>query len=106
MEFYDDPVKVDEYESMCEEYDGSELYNVLARHLVDGLTLLELGCGPGNDINFFHKKYTVTGSDLSDEFILRSKKKYHYIDWKSQYQYMILRQFTKKTLVCEIRIYI
>jgi len=76
MEFYDDPVKVDEYESMCEEYDGSKLYNVLARHLVDGLTLLELGCGPGNDINFFHKKYTVTGSDLSDEFILRSKKKY------------------------------
>ena len=31
MEFYNDPVKVDEYEKMCEEYDGSELYNVLEK---------------------------------------------------------------------------
>ena len=76
MEFYDDPVKVDEYEKMCEEYDGSEIYKVLGRHLVDGLTLLELGCGPGNDINILHKKYTVTGSDLSNEFILRNKNKH------------------------------
>ena len=39
MEFYDDPVKVDEYERMCEQYDGSELYKVLERHLEDDLTL-------------------------------------------------------------------
>ena len=76
MEFYNDPVKVDEYEKMCEEYDGSELYEVLEKHLADNLTLLELGSGPGNDINYLQKKYTVTGSDLSDEFLLRCKKKY------------------------------
>jgi len=76
MEFYNDPVKVDEYERMCEGYDGSELYDVLQRHLKDGLTLLELGCGFGADIDFLRKKYTVTGSDLSDEFLLRTKKKY------------------------------
>jgi len=76
MGFYNDPVKVDEYEKMCEEYDGSELYKVLEIYLADNSTLLELGSGPGNDIIFLQKKYTVTGSDLSDEFLLRCKKKY------------------------------
>ncbi|MFW2441000.1 MAG: class I SAM-dependent methyltransferase [Arenicellales bacterium] len=76
MEFYNDPVKVDEYEKMCDEYDGSDLYKVLERHLVDNSTLLEIGSGPGNDINYFQKRYTVTGSDLSDEFLLRGSKKY------------------------------
>jgi len=76
MEFYNDPVKVDEYEKMCDEYDGSELYKVLEKHLADNSTLLELGSGPGNDINYLQKKYTVTGSDLSDEFLLRCKKEY------------------------------
>lgn len=76
MEFYNDPVKIDEYEKMCDEYDGSELYKVLQKHLADNLSILELGCGPGNDINFLREKYLVTGSDLSDEFLLRCKKKY------------------------------
>lgn len=76
MEFYNDPIKVDEYEKMCVEYDGSELYEVLDKHLEDYSTLLELGSGPGNDINYLQKKYTVTGSDLSDEFLLRCERKY------------------------------
>ena len=76
MEFYNDPLKVDEYEKMCDEYDGSELYRVLSNHLKDNSTLLELGCGPGNDITNLQKKYSVTGSDLSDEFLQRCKKKF------------------------------
>lgn len=76
MEFYNDPIKVDEYENICEEYDGSELYAVLDKHLADNSTLLELGSGPGNDINYLKKKYSVTGSDLSDEFLIRCKKKH------------------------------
>ena len=76
MDFYNDPLKVDEYEKMCDEYDGSELYTLLESHLKENSTLLELGCGPGNDLNSLHKKYKVTGSDLSDEFILRCKEKY------------------------------
>ena len=50
MEFYNDPLKVDEYEKMCDEYDGAELYKILSNHLKENSTLLELGCGPGNDI--------------------------------------------------------
>ena len=81
MDFYNDPVKVDEYESMCDEYDGSELYRVLEKHLTDHSTLLELGSGPGNDIDHLKKTYTVSGSDLSDEFIIRCKKKHSDIDF-------------------------
>ena len=76
MNFYTDPVKVDEYETMCEEYNGSELYRVLDKHLTDNSTLLELGSGPGSDINYLKKKYIVSGSDLSDEFLIRCKKKH------------------------------
>lgn len=76
MNFYNDPEKVDVYEKMCEDYDGSEIYSVLKKHLAHHSTLLELGCGPGNDICFLDKDYTVTGSDFSDEFLMRCKKKY------------------------------
>ena len=39
-------------------------------------TLLELGCGPGNDINTLQNIYSVTGSDLSDEFLKRCKNRF------------------------------
>ncbi len=76
MNFYNDPAKVDQYEKMCEEYDGTELYAVLEKHLTEGASLLELGCGPGNDIRHFLDLYTVTGSDLSDEFLSRCRAKF------------------------------
>jgi cyclopropane fatty-acyl-phospholipid synthase-like methyltransferase len=77
MEFYNDPLKVNEYEEMCNEYDGTELYSVLSNHLKKDSSLLELGCGPGNDITYLKKYYTVTGSDLSDEFLKRCKKRFN-----------------------------
>lgn len=76
MKFYNDPSKVDEYEKMCEDYNGEDLYKVLAKHLKKDATLLELGCGPGNDIVNLRKEYAVTGSDLSDEFLQRCRKRF------------------------------
>ncbi len=76
MKFYNDPAKVDEYEKMCAEYNGEELYKVLAKHLKKEATLLELGCGPGNDVANLRKEYAVTGSDLSDEFLQRCRKRF------------------------------
>ena len=76
MNFYNDPEKVDEYEKMCAEYNGAELYSVLEKHLTEGTTLLELGSGPGNDIDYLRKRFDVTGSDLSDEFLSRCMSKY------------------------------
>lgn len=81
MEFYNDPKKVDEYEKMCNEYDGSELYEVLSKHLKENSTLLELGCGPGNDIPYLRNHYSVTGSDLSDEFLKRCKERFNDIQF-------------------------
>jgi len=42
MNFYNNPVKVNEYEQMCEGYDGAELYAILEKHLKAHSTLLEL----------------------------------------------------------------
>lgn len=82
MDFYSDPSKVDEYEKMCDEYDGTEIYNVLDKHLTINSTLLELGSGPGSDIQYFQKRYRNTGSDLSEEFLLRCKNRFSNISFK------------------------
>lgn len=76
MDFYNDPAKVDEYEKMCEEYDGTELYHILENNLKKGSSLLELGCGPGNDLAYLKDKYAVTGSDYSDEFLHRCGERF------------------------------
>lgn len=76
MDFYNDPLKVDEYEKMCDEYDGTEIYKVLGKHLIKDSTFLELGSGPGNDIGYFKRIYGVTGSDLSEEFLSRCRRRF------------------------------
>ena len=76
MNFYNNPSKVDEYEKMCDEYDGTEIYKVLESYLTKDSTLLEQGSGPGNDIHHLRNKYRVTGSDLSDEFLLRCRTRF------------------------------
>jgi SAM-dependent methyltransferase len=76
MGFYDDPDSVDEYEKMCEGYDGSPIFNVLARYLDPGESILEVGCGPGNDIASLKINYAVIGSDNSDEFLKRCRQRH------------------------------
>jgi len=76
MSLYDDPEGVKNYIQMCENYDGSNLYQALSQHLPVNSTLLELGSGPGLDIEYLKKHYSVTGSDLSDEFLKVCKEKY------------------------------
>lgn len=82
MSLYNDPEKVDQYISMCDGYDGSNLYRELGSHLPDGKSVLELGSGPGFDLDFLKDHYRVTGSDLSDEFLSRLKKKYPEIPFR------------------------
>ena len=69
MSFYNDPESVKQYIKMCEGYDGSNIYQQLGHHLPQNSTLLELGSGAGLDIDFLKKNYSVTGSDLSYEFL-------------------------------------
>ncbi|MFW5821098.1 MAG: class I SAM-dependent methyltransferase [Bacteroidota bacterium] len=67
--FYNDLKNVLDYIRMAEPYDGKILIDKLENFLPDGSSVLELGMGPGKDMNILSKRYNVTGSDLSGKFI-------------------------------------
>ena len=69
MEFFRNEGNVRDYIKMAEGYDGKELIEVLKSHLDTGSTVLELGMGPGKDLDILREEFTVTGSDLSEVFI-------------------------------------
>ncbi len=76
MGFYDNASNVDQYIEMCRDQDGSNIYAVLQEHLPAGSSVLELGSGLGFNISFLSKHDRVTGSDFSDEFLIRCRAKH------------------------------
>ena len=74
MGFFDTEKGVNEYLKMAEGYDGAELIKILQEHLPEKSTVLELGMGPGKDLDILSKTFTVTGSDNSQIFLDRYKK--------------------------------
>ncbi len=74
MGYFDNEKNVQDYINMVEGYDATELINILRKHLQKGSTLLELGTGPGKDLDILRKYYKVTGSDSSQIFINGYKK--------------------------------
>ncbi|MFT7288716.1 MAG: cyclopropane fatty-acyl-phospholipid synthase-like methyltransferase [Halieaceae bacterium] len=56
--------------------DAADIYQALSTHLQAKSTLLELGSGAGLNIEYLKISYTVTGSDLSDEFLKICRKKH------------------------------
>jgi trans-aconitate methyltransferase len=69
MGFFNTQKNVDDYIRMADGYDGRELIEVLKNHLPAGSTVLELGMGPGKDMDILLKDYKVTGSDNSSIFL-------------------------------------
>lgn len=67
--YYFTPESVREYIDMSEGFDGREIIIKLNAVLPAGSSVLELGMGPGRDLNILNERYTVTGSDLSQIFI-------------------------------------
>lgn len=67
--YFDDVDNVKKYLKMVEGYDGSELINVLKTYLPKDSSILELGMGPGNDLDILRKSFKVTGSDNSQVFL-------------------------------------
>jgi len=65
---------------MAESYDGAELIKILQKYLPENSTVLELGIGPGKDMDILKKSYTVTGSDNSQIFLDKYKEKYQDAD--------------------------
>ena len=74
MGYFDDEKNMLEYIEMANGYDGAELIEALRRYLPAGSTVLELGMGPGKDLDILSRTYQATGSDLSRPFLDRYKK--------------------------------
>jgi cyclopropane fatty-acyl-phospholipid synthase-like methyltransferase len=74
MGYFDNKKNVQNYIKMINGYDGRELINELKNFLKKDSTLLELGMGPGKDLDILKKFYKVTGSDNSQIFLERYKK--------------------------------
>ena len=69
MGYFDERKNVDDYIKMAEGYDGRDLIAILQLHLQAGSTVLELGIGPGKDLDLLAQTYVVTGSDNSSLFL-------------------------------------
>jgi len=65
-----------QYISMAKGFDGRQLIDILKNHLKKGSTVLELGMGPGKDLDIMKKDFKVTGSDISAIFLERYIKKH------------------------------
>lgn len=77
MGFFDTEKGVNEYITMSEGYDGAELVRIFENFLPKGSTVLELGMGPGKDLDLLQKNYVVVGSDNSIIFLEKYKRKNH-----------------------------
>ena len=71
MGFYDDEKTALQYIAMAEGYDGRELIEILKLHLPQGSSVLEIGMGPGVDLEILKEHFQVTGSDNSQFFLDR-----------------------------------
>jgi SAM-dependent methyltransferase len=74
MGYFDDQKNVEAYVKMAEGFDGRELIGILKRYLSDGSTVLELGMGPGKDLEILSESFQATGSDNSRAFLDRYMK--------------------------------
>lgn len=69
MGFFDTPEGVRQYLEMAEGYDGRDLVKVLKTHLPAGSSVLEIGMGPGKDLDLLRSSFEATGSDRSTAFL-------------------------------------
>ena len=74
MTFYDNQENVEQYVAMAQGYDGQELVALLREHLAAGASVLELGMGPGVDLDLLRTNYSVIGSDRSTIFLERYRR--------------------------------
>ena len=80
MDYFDNEKNVEDYVKMAEGYDGRELIDVLRKYLPEGSSVLELGMGPGVDLDILSQYYQVTGSDRSQAFVDRYRKQHETAD--------------------------
>jgi trans-aconitate methyltransferase len=69
MHYYHNTKNAESYTAMCEGYDAAAQLGVLSEVLPAESAVLELGSGPGNDLELLAARYHVTGSDYSPAFV-------------------------------------
>jgi len=67
--YFDKIENVHEYLKMAEGFDGRELIEILKTHLKKGKSVLEIGMGPGKDLDILNESFKATGSDNSKIFL-------------------------------------
>ena len=75
MGYFDNEKNIEEYIKMTEGYDGRELIEILKNYLPKDSSVLELGMGPGKDLEILSEVFNVTGSDDSQAFLDRYRKR-------------------------------
>ena len=69
MSFFDSPENVADYIRLADGYDGRELIENLKKYVAPGSRILELGMGPGKDLDILNETFKTTGSDSSKVFL-------------------------------------
>lgn len=69
MGYYDEEKTAREYIAMADGYDGTDLIASMAGYVPDGARVLEIGMGPGKDLDILTRNYRATGSDSSQFFV-------------------------------------
>ena len=72
--YYQTKESVEEYISLANNSNGSQLIEKLKSYLPAHSKLLEIGSGPGTDFQLLKKDYQVIGSDYSVEFLRRLRR--------------------------------
>jgi trans-aconitate methyltransferase len=80
MGYFDDEKNVRAYIEMAEGFDGRELIETVRRYVKEGSSVLELGMGPGKDLDILKRYFTVTGSDSSEIFLNRYRERNRNVD--------------------------
>jgi trans-aconitate methyltransferase len=76
MAYFDDEGNVLAYEQMAEGPGGALLVATLEKHLAAGACVLELGMGPGRDLDrLLSAGYLAIGSDVSAPFVERYRER-------------------------------
>lgn len=73
-DFFDNEENVEKYVEMADGYDGEALIAELRNYLPAGASVLELGMGPGKDLDILIRTYQVCGSDRSAAFLERYRR--------------------------------
>ncbi|MDC7235724.1 MAG: class I SAM-dependent methyltransferase [Spirochaetales bacterium] len=80
MSFFETEENVNKYIEMAAGYDGRELIDILKEYLPSDSSVLEIGMGPGVDLDILRKSYKVWGSDYSRIFLDKYKKRVPHAD--------------------------